>query len=77
MKVNLIKIYRFFEPILKIAVGLLVNRLMFAILEKLASVYIFLIFCMALIFYMKDRLDMTLTFCGCCLSHKFYPEIHG
>jgi len=75
MKSNSIKLYRFFEPVLKIIVGLLVNRLTFAIFEKLAGFYMFLILCMAFIFYMRDRLDVTFTFvifvCLINLSLKF------
>ncbi|KPA14552.1 conserved hypothetical protein, membrane [Candidatus Magnetomorum sp. HK-1] len=62
MRTNIIRMYSFFEPALKIIVGLLVNRVTFLILEKLAGFYMFLILCMAFIFYMRDRLDMTLTF---------------
>jgi len=64
MRTNIVRMYRFFEPALKIVVGLLVNRITFSILEKLAGFYMFLIFCMAFIFYMRDRFDMTLTFVG-------------
>ncbi|KPA19475.1 conserved hypothetical protein, membrane [Candidatus Magnetomorum sp. HK-1] len=62
MTANLIKMYRFFEPALKIIVGLLVNQVTFSIFEKLLSFYMFLILCAAFIFYMQDRLDVTFTF---------------
>jgi len=70
MRENLIKLYSLFEPALKIIVGFLVNKVTFAILEKLAGFYMFLILCMAFIYYLRDRLDVTLTFVGfVCLIH--------
>jgi len=62
MTSNIINLFSLFEPALKFIVGLLLNKVTFTILEKLAGFYMFLMLCAAFIFYMRDRLEMTLTF---------------
>ena len=64
MSLRLFRIYRFIEPVLKVIVRLLVNRTTFALLELVAGFHMFLLLCMAFIFYLHDRSDASVAFVG-------------
>ena len=77
MPLKLIKMYKFIEPLLKFVTGLMVNRTSFALLVMLARFYMFLLLCMAFIFYTQDRLDGTAAFTGFVFLIHFCLKLLG